>query len=84
MNATLVEAVLAVIAVWAVAAVVIRRFGPGRVCRRVYCPEKHVAARVVAVQSEAGFGTLRTTDIVECNLLAPLPIDCGKRCLAKL
>ncbi len=73
-----------VVIAWAVAAFTIWRWGPGRARRPVFCPEQHIPTHVVAVRSEMGFGTLRTSDIVQCDLLGPGPVTCGKRCLARL
>lgn len=77
-------AVIAVAAIWVGAAFLIRRWGPGRARRRVFCPEKKVTTHVLAVASEAGFGAIRTTDIVKCDLLGPGPVTCEKRCLVRL
>ena len=73
-----------VVVAWVAAAFVIRRWGPGRVRRLVFCPEQHIPTHVVALRSEAGFGALRTTDIVKCDLLGPGPVTCEKRCLVRL
>ena len=76
--------VIVVLTIWVAAALAIRHWGPGRVRRRVFCPEKKVPAHVVAVASEAGYGAIRTTDIVKCDLLGPGPVTCEKRGMVRL
>lgn len=77
-------ALAVVLAAWMGTGFLIRRWGPGRVRRRVLCPEKKVHAQVVALRTEAGFGAIQTTDIVGCDLLTPGPVNCGKRCMVRL
>ena len=77
-------AVIAVAAIWVGAAFLIRRWGPGRARRRVFCPEKKVPTHVLAVASEAGFCAICTTHIVKCGLLGPGPVTCEKRCMVRL
>jgi hypothetical protein len=84
MNAWVWFAAIVVLTVWVVAAFVIRRWGPGRFRRRVFCPDQKVPTHVVAVASEAGYGAIRTTDIVRCDLLGPGPVTCEKRCLVRM
>ncbi len=73
-----------VVAAWIGAAFLIRRWGPGRARRRVFCPEQKVPTHVIAEASEAGYGAIRTTDIVKCDLLGPGPVTCSKHCMARL
>lgn len=84
MTAWVFFAAVVVLAAWIGAAFLIRRWGPGRARRRVFCPEAKVPTHVVAVASEAGFGAIRTTDIVKCDLLGPGPVTCEKRCMVRL
>lgn len=73
-----------VVAAWIGAALLIRRWGPGRARRRAFCPEQKMTTHVIAVASEAGYGAIRTTDIVECDLLGPGPVSCSKQCMVRL
>lgn len=77
-------AAVVVVAAWVGAAFLIRRWGPGRFRRRVLCPEQKIPTHVLAVASEAGYGAIRTTDVVKCDLLGPEPVTCEKRCLVRL
>jgi hypothetical protein len=76
-------AVAGVVAVWAVVAVWIRRWGPGQVGHLVDCPEKNQKARIVVLQKEAAWGTFRAADVTACSLFSGA-VTCEKRCLARL
>lgn len=77
-------AVVVVLGAWIAAAFAIRRWGPGIARRRVFCPEQKVPTHVMARASEAGYGAIRTTDIVKCDLLGPGPVTCEKHCMVRL
>ncbi len=77
-------AIAGVVAVWAVVAVWIRRWGPGRIGHVVYCPETNQRARVVVLQKEAAWGTFRAADISACSRFPGAAVTCDKRCLAHL
>lgn len=78
------QAVIAV-ALLALAAVAIRRWGPGRLKRSVYCPETSLRAKVAVLRKEADWGTFRATDITACSRFpGGGPVSCQKNCLARL
>lgn len=84
MGAELFLAFAVVLLAWVGAALMIRRWGPGTIRRQVRCPERLRRATVLAVQTEAGYGAIRASDVLACNLLGTGPVTCDKRCLARL
>jgi hypothetical protein len=84
MTTEILLAIAAVAVAWVLVAFAIRRWGPGLVRRHVRCPEKNCRATVLAKQVEAGYGAIRTSDVLACDLLGDRPVDCAKRCLPDL
>lgn len=77
-------AIAVVLLAWMAAAFAVRRWGPGLVRRHVRCPEQQRRATVLTMQMEAGYGAIRTSDVLACDLLGNGPVTCGKKCLARL
>jgi hypothetical protein len=77
-------AMAAVVVAWILVGFAVRRWGPGLVRRHVRCPEKHCRATVMAMQVESGYGAIRTSDVLACDLLGNRPVDCAKHCLSRL
>lgn len=84
MDIAIVVAFAAGLVGWSATVLAIRRWGPGRVRRKVDCPLKRVAAKVLVDQREADFGSLRAADVLDCSLFADAHLTCGKECLARL
>ncbi|MBI2956752.1 MAG: hypothetical protein HYY26_05520 [Acidobacteria bacterium] len=84
MDAALLLAILAVIACWLVVAYGIRRWGPGRAPRWVYCPERKRPAKIVVEQREGTFGQIYVEDVLSCSLFDDRPLGCDKACLHRL
>jgi hypothetical protein len=76
--------VVGVLAVWAVVAAGIRRWGPGQAGHVVDCPETKQKTRVLVLQKEAGWGTLRAADVTACSRFPGEAVTCDKECLAQL
>lgn len=66
------------------AAAVIREFGPGKVHRRVHCPDLHRRAKLEVLYREPVWGTLQATDVTRCSLFGPARVTCAKKCLSCL
>lgn len=77
-------AVSAVVAVVLLAAVYIRQVGPGRVTRRVRCPDLGRRARLEVLYGEPVWGTLQAREVTRCSLFGPAAVTCGKECLGQL
>ena len=73
-----------VVLMWLIVAVVVGRWGPGIIRRIVRCPEKRSVARVSVLYKEAGFGSVRAEDVVNCSLLGSGPVSCDKDCLSRV
>ncbi len=84
MNTLIAMEAFGVLLCWAVLARAIWKWGPGLRRRSVRCPERRVAARVLADQREAEFGSLRVMDVKGCSLLGKAPLACSKGCLGRL
>ena len=84
MNSIIALEISGVLICWVVLAHAIWKWGPGLRRRSVRCPEKRVAARVLADQREGDFGCLRAMDVKECSLLANAPVACSKSCTIRL
>ncbi len=69
---------------WGAVALVIRRYGPGRVKRSARCPDKNVRAKVTVLYGEPAFGSVQAADVTTCSLFSTAPITCDKACLARL
>lgn len=63
---------------------VIRQVGPGKVKRRVHCPDLKRRAKVEVLYTEPVWGTLKATDVTRCSLFGPAPVRCDKKCLSHL
>jgi hypothetical protein len=64
-----------------VAVIAIREVGPGKVTRRVRCPDLEKRARLEVLYTEPVWGTLQATDITRCSLFGPARVSCDKKCL---
>lgn len=84
MGKSVLLAVLVVLSAWIVLFFAIRHWGPGRVRRRVRCPDKHLSARLTVHYTEADFGGIRASDVAACSLLPGAPVNCDKECLTRL
>lgn len=84
MTAWVYFAAAVVLVAWIGAAFLIRRWGPGRFRRHVFCPRDKVPTHVLALVTEAGYGAIATTDVVKCDLLGSGPVTCDKHCLVRL
>lgn len=67
-----------------VAVIAIREVGPGKVTRRVRCPDLKQRARLEVLYTEPVWGTLQATDITRCSLFGPARVNCDKKCLKLL
>jgi hypothetical protein len=88
MTFTIPVAVVAVLALWAIAAYAIWQWGPGLRNRSVWCPVLKKRAKVLAVQKEAlfvnSYAGLSVVDIKQCSLFKTGPLLCHKDCLQRL
>ena len=66
------------------AVAVIRQVGPGKVRRRVRCPDLKRRAKVEVLYTEPVWGTLKATDITRCSLFGPAQVACNKKCMTQL
>ncbi len=69
---------------WGAVALLIRRYGPGRMKRSVRCPERNTRAKLIVHYSEPTFGAVEASDVTACSLFSTAPITCDKACLARL
>ncbi len=69
---------------WGTVALLIRRYGPGRVKHSVRCPEMNVRARLVVLYREPTFGAVEASDVTACSLFGTALLTCDKACLARL
>ncbi len=81
MGTTIVFALVGVAIAWSIASLIIRRWGPGIVCRTLLCPEKQAPARVTFQRREGSFGSLKAADVQACSLFPDAPVTCHKHCL---
>jgi hypothetical protein len=81
----LTVAVVSLVAISLIVAVIaIREAGPGKVTRRVRCPDLEKRARLEVLYTEPVWGTLQATDITRCSLFGRAPVSCHKNCLRQL
>lgn len=76
-----VVVIFLVVATLAIAVVVIREVGPGRVARRVRCPDLERRAKLEVLYTEPMWGTLKASDVTRCSLFGPARVTCEKKCL---
>lgn len=81
MQGSILLAASIVLGAWIVLFSAIRHWGPGRVRRRVRCPDKHVPAQLTGLYVEPVFGTIQASDVIQCSLFSGAPVACGKQCL---
>ncbi len=81
----LTVAVVSLVAVTLIVAVIaIREVGPGKVTRRVRCPDLERRARLEVLYTEPVWGTLKPADVTRCSLFGPARVNCDKKCLSLL
>jgi hypothetical protein len=83
-NPLLWAQIATVAALWALVALGIRHWGPGRRQSAVYCPETSMPMKVTVLHKEADWGTFRPADIVACSRFAGTAVACDKKCLAQI
>lgn len=88
MTSAVLLALMAVIAVWALAAFFIWQWGPGVKERSVWCPVYKQRATVLVQLKEAlfvnSYAGLSVTDVKECSLFKFTPLKCHKQCLQRM
>ncbi len=88
MTLSVIYAVIAVLAIWAVGAYAVWQWGPGLRERSVWCPVYRTYAKVLAEQKEAKFvnsyAGLAVLDIQQCSLFNSDPLRCKKDCIQQL
>lgn len=84
MERSLLLTALVVLSAWVVVFFSIWHWGPGRVYRRVRCPDKHVPARLTVLYSETRFGAIGVSNVASCSLFPNAPVHCHKGCLTRL
>jgi hypothetical protein len=76
--------IVTVVGLWALVALAIHRWGPGRRKSTVYCPETSTPMKVTVLQREADWGTFRPADITACSRFPGAAVACDKKCLARI
>jgi hypothetical protein len=88
MTSAVLFALMAVIAVWALAAFFIWQWGPGVRERSVWCPVHKRRATVLVQQKEAlfvnSYAGLSVVDVNRCSLFRSGPLGCHKECLQRM
>jgi hypothetical protein len=79
-----VVAVSLVVITLVIGVVAIREVGPGKVTRRVRCPDLQRRARLEVLYTEPVWGTLKASDVTRCSLFGPARVSCDKKCLSQL
>ncbi len=85
MTAGIAVTIVAVLALWAVAAFAVWYWGPGLRRRTVWCPVFKMHANIVTEQKEGGFedsyAGLAVMDVKRCSLFKGQAVRCEKDCL---
>jgi len=88
MTSSILLALMAVAAVWAIAVYLMWQWGPGLRERSVWCPLQKKRATVLVEQREAlfvnSYAGLGVVDIKRCSLFRSGALGCHKQCLQRL